>query len=69
MGANTHERMSDPRKETQFLECLYRHRNKCTDFTSAQLALIARVTGAEMHESNGEDYVLKVRSKKRKHGI
>jgi len=62
------ERMSDPRKQTQFLEELYRHRNGSTDFTSAQLALIKRVEDTERLEANEDEYVLKVKTKNRKHG-
>ena len=65
---STHERMSDPRKESQFLETLWRHRNKMTDASSAQLALIERVNSAWVDDRNMEEYVLKVRPKKRKHG-
>jgi len=61
--------MSDPRKQTQFLEELYRHRNSLTDFSSAQLASIKRVEDTHMLEANEDEYVLKDKPKKRKHGV
>ena len=46
------ERMPDPRKQTQFLEELYRHRNQSTDYSSAQIALINRVEQTYLCEDN-----------------
>ena len=59
--------MPDPRKETQFLECLYRHRNQSLDNSSAQIALVQRIFNTELDDANDHVYVLKEKSKKRKH--
>ena len=67
-SSNDIERMSDPRKQTQFIEELHRHRNRSTDFTSAQLASIKRVEDTQLLEANEDEYVLKEKSKKRKYG-
>ena len=67
-AGNLVERMPDPRKETQFLECLYRHRNKSLDNSSAQIALVQRVYNTELDDANDHVYVLKGNKKKRKHG-
>jgi len=66
-AGNLVERLPDPRKKTQFLECLYRHRNESTDYSSSQIALLQRIYDTEMDDANDDTYKLKEKPKKRKH--
>jgi len=49
--ANTIECIPNTRKRTQFIETLFRHRNKSTDFTKAQLNSIKRVNKCMMQQA------------------
>jgi hypothetical protein len=61
--------MPDPRKQTQFVEQLYRYRLGRIDFTSAQLSSIKRDREAQQDGKNDDEYVLKKSINMRKHGI
>jgi len=63
------EGMSDPRKQTQFVELLHRFRNKTWEFAAHQIRSINAVKAAWCDDANTDEYVLKVKSKKRKHGV
>jgi len=60
------ECMSDPRKQTQFVEQLQRYRSKRNDFTGAQIASMKRIEEAYFHDANEEENVLKRPRKKAK---
>ena len=65
---NIIERMPDPRKQTQFIEECYRHRNGIMIFTKAQNRLVTEYE--ELHaDAKLMAQVYKSMGKKRKYGV